>query len=63
MTGLHSDPALLIALKQAARYQLSQDELRQQRIDYIVGCLSDEGTVVTRAQVVKELEKLVGVTV
>jgi hypothetical protein len=63
MTGLSSDPTLLDALKQAARHQLSQEELRQQRIDYIVGCLSDEGTVVTRAQVVKELEKLVGATV
>jgi hypothetical protein len=63
MTGLSSDPALLDALKQAARYQLSHEELRQQRIDYIVGCLSDEGTAVTRAQVVRELEKLVGSTV
>jgi hypothetical protein len=60
MTKISTDPGLLAALSKAAHSKLSYDELRSQRIDYIVGCLSDEGTTVTRAQVVKELEKLVG---
>lgn len=61
MTDLMTDPKLLDALRAAASAQLSSAELRQQRIDYIVGSLSDEGTSVTKAQVVKELEKLAGV--
>lgn len=60
MSDLTTDPKLLDALRAAALTQLTYDELLQQRIDYIVACLSDEGTVVTKAQVVKELEKLVG---
>lgn len=61
MTKLMTDPKLLRALLEAAKAKLSTEELRQQRIDYIFGCLSDEGTSVTRAQVVHELEKLSGV--
>ena len=61
MTKLMTDPKLLLALLEAAKAKLSTEELRQQRIDYILGCLSDEGTSVTRAQVVHELEKLSGV--
>ncbi len=60
MTGLMTDSKLLADLQAAARGQLSSAELRQQRIDYIVGSLSDEGSAVTRAQVVRELEKLAG---
>lgn len=60
MAELLTDPKLLDALRAAACAQLSSAELRQQRIDYIVACLSNEGTSVTKAQVVKELEKLEG---
>lgn len=60
MPELMTDPKLLEALRAAARVQLSSSELRQQRIDYIVASLSDDGTSVTKAQVVKELEKLAG---
>ena len=60
MTELMTDPKLLDALHAAARVQLTFSELRQQRIDYIVASLSDDGTSVTKAQVVKELEKLAG---
>jgi hypothetical protein len=60
MPDLLTNPKLLDALRAAALTQMSYDELRQQRIDYIVACLSDEGTSVTKAQVVKELEKLAG---
>ena len=60
MTKIFTDPTLLRALMEAAKAKLSYQEHRQQRIDYIVGCLSDEGTSVTRAQVVSELEKFVG---
>ena len=61
MPELQTDPKLLDKLIAAAKSKLSSEELRQQRIDYIVGCLSDEGTSVTRAQVVGELEKFSGV--
>jgi hypothetical protein len=60
MPDLLTNPKLLDALRAAALTRMSYDELRQQRIDYIVACLSDEGTSVTKAQVVKELEKLAG---
>jgi hypothetical protein len=60
MTKISTDPKLLAALAEAAHVRLTSDELRKQRIDYIVGCLSDEGTSVTRAQVVSELQKLEG---
>ncbi|MBM3614250.1 MAG: hypothetical protein FJX28_02075 [Alphaproteobacteria bacterium] len=60
MTNLVTERSLLDALTRAARGKLSPEELRQQRIDYIIGCLSDEGTTVTRAQVVNELEKFSG---
>jgi len=56
-----TDPALLDALRAAAAKRTSFSELKEQRIDYIVACLSDEHTAVTKAQVVKELEKLAGV--
>lgn len=62
MSKIVTDPTLLRALVEAAQAKLTYYELRQQRIDYIVGCLSDEGTSVTRAQVVNELEKFVGST-
>lgn len=61
MPEINTDPRLLAALREAAQTQLTFDQLRQQRIDYIVASLSDEGTVVTKAQVVKELQKLDGV--
>lgn len=61
MTEILTDPGLLQALLDAAKKPMNADELRQQRIDYIVGALSDEGTSVTRAQVVQELGKFVGV--
>ncbi len=60
MPEITTEPGLLNALKRAAHSKLSHEELLQQRIDYIIGCLSDEGTTVTRAQVLHELEKLTG---
>lgn len=60
MREIATEPGLLSALKAAAHVKLSHEELLRQRIDYIMGCLSDEGTKVTRAQVVRELEKLTG---
>ncbi len=61
MTKLLTEPSLLQALVAAAKMPMDAEALRQQRIDYIVGALSDEGTSVTRAQVVQELGKFVGV--
>ena len=63
MPELFTNPELLTALRAAARVPMTSAELRQQRIDYIVASLSDDGTSVTKAQVVKELEKLAGAAV
>lgn len=60
MKNISTDPALLKALYAAAKQPMNAAQLRQQRIDYIVGSLSDEGTTVTQAEVAKELDKFVG---
>jgi hypothetical protein len=61
MTKITTEPGLLLALEAAAKKRLTVAEIHQQRIDYIVGSLTDEGTVVTRAQVAQELGKFSGV--
>lgn len=60
MNQIKTDPELLRTLQEAAKRRLTAVEIRQQRVDYIVATLSDEGTNVTKAQVENELDKLVG---
>lgn len=60
MTQIKTDSRLLRDLRQAAKMPMSAEQFRQQRIDYIVASLSDESTVVTRAQVDQELRKFSG---
>ena len=50
MTRLHTAASLLRALKDASSRPLSADELRKQRVSFIMGSLKDSSTV-TRARV------------
>jgi len=54
MTNLRTDDALLRKLEAAASKTLSADELRKQRISFIMGTLKDNSTV-TRAKITEVL--------
>lgn len=54
MTSLHTDSALLKALEAAAKIKISADELRKQRVSFIMGALGDDSSV-TRAKVTEIL--------
>lgn len=54
MTNLQTDTALLEALSAAANSQVSVEELRKQRVSFIMGALGDDSSV-TRARVTEIL--------
>lgn len=54
MTKLHTSAALLDALTEASKKQVTADEIRKQRVSFIMGSLSDDSTV-TRAKVTEIL--------
>lgn len=59
MNTLTTDPKLLDRLKQAAHTQLSAQQLRLQKISFIMGSLGDDSTI-TRERVERELNKFEG---
>lgn len=61
MTNLQTDAKLLRALEWAANVGSSADELREQRVSFIVGAMKASSTV-TRAQIQEALAKHEGAT-
>lgn len=59
MAELKTKESLLTALKQASERPLSADELRKQRVSFIMGSLKESSTV-TRSQVEAELARMEG---
>lgn len=59
MTNLKTDPALLDRLRAAAKVKMSPEQLRKQKISFIMGSLGDDSTI-TRERVESELNKLEG---
>jgi Ca2+-binding EF-hand superfamily protein len=58
--NLKTDHILLDRLEQAARHQMTREELHQQRVSFILSAMSDDSTV-TRHQVEEILAKAEGV--
>lgn len=58
MTELKSKPSLLEALQKASRRDLTADEVRQQRISFIMGSVRSDD--ITRAKVQDVLDKQEG---
>lgn len=54
MTNLRTDSNLLEALSAAAKTNVSAEELRKQRVSFIMGALGDDSSV-TRAKVTEIL--------
>lgn len=54
MTDLQTKSALLEALSAAAKKPISAEELREQRVSFIIGSLGDDSSV-TRARVTEIL--------
>ena len=42
MTNLHTDPKLLAKLEESATRQMSEDEIRKQRVSYVMGMLKED---------------------
>ena len=61
MTNVSTNAALLEAMRQAASRPLTANEVKAQRISFILSSLSDKSTV-TRDQVVKIIDEQAGVT-
>jgi hypothetical protein len=59
MNNVQTDPKLLEALSAAAKRPITAEELRRQKVDYIVSSLSDDHTI-TADRVEQELQKLHG---
>lgn len=59
MTDLKTDPALVRRLEEAARQHLTADEIRRQKVSFIMSTLDDDSTI-TRAQVVACLDAMEG---
>ena len=59
-TDLKTDAALLAKLAEAAKRPMTKDELRQQKISFILSSVPNDSAV-TRAQVEKALETADGV--
>lgn len=55
MPELKTSESLLLALRNAAKTQISAEELREQRISFILGALDKESGV-TREKIVKVLD-------
>ena len=61
MTGIQTDASLLEALRKAAGKQLSAEQLRRQKVSFIMGSLNKDSTI-TREFVEKELRRIDGET-
>lgn len=59
MTNIQTTPELLAALKKAAGKLLSAEQVRLQKISFIMGSLSDNSTI-TRDFVENQLNKING---
>ena len=59
MTELRTRPELLRALKHASRHPLSANELKKQRVSFVMGGLSEKSGV-TRSRVKAALEEQEG---
>ena len=59
MNDLQTDPKLLDRLRQAAHVKLTVQQLRLQKISFIMGSLGDNSTI-TRERVERELSKFEG---
>lgn len=60
MADLRTKPALLEALQRAATKSLTHEEVREQRVSFVMASLK-EGSGVTRAQVNRELANRDGI--
>lgn len=58
-TNLKTKESLIKALRQSAANQISADELRKQRVSFVIGSLPVESNV-TRAQVNEVVENFEG---
>lgn len=56
MTGLRASPALLDTLRQASQHRPSADDIRKQRVSFIMGSLKPDSTV-SRERVEQVLDK------
>jgi hypothetical protein len=59
-TDLKTDAALLAKLAEAAKRHMTKDELRLQKISFILSSVSDDSTM-TRKQVAEILDEAEGV--
>ena len=59
MLEIRTNPKLLDALKSAAQGTLSAEELRRQKVSFIMGSLKDDSTI-TRNRVKEVLDSLEG---
>jgi len=59
MTDMQSDPTLLKALKAAAGKKMSPEEVREQRISFVMSAI-DEGSEVSRADVGRMIDEREG---
>ena len=59
-TDLKTDAALLAKLSEAAKHQMTKDELRLQKISFVLGNVSGDSTI-TRKQVEEILDRAEGV--
>lgn len=60
MKMIQTDPKFLATLHEAAVRGPTAEELYQQKVSFIASSLSDGKTVVTTAQVERELRRLAG---
>lgn len=51
---------LIDRLSKAAKKGVTREQMNQQRVDYIVGAMSDEKTKITSEMVERELGRLAG---
>ena len=59
LNNLKTKPSLLDALRAAAQEKIPADELRKQRVSFIMGSLND-ASMVTRAKITEVLAKQEG---
>ena len=59
MPEIKTDPALIDALNEAAQKPITADEIRKQRVSFILGSLKNDSTI-TQEQVESVLNRLEG---
>lgn len=60
MIELQTDPDLLVKLREGAKRGPTAEEVRHQKVSFIVSNLSDGKTTVTAAQVTEVLNRMAG---